>query len=215
MISEVIEFLKSNYEVSQKNVGKYALIKKNMMKFDISSYDVKGIGSFSYVKMSGMFGLIKMDSLIFTPLCVDAPLWSIDRMAAMGNDILYIEAYDLTLETGRDYPSIATLKEKYSYLPNVDRKEYWFQNLIINGTITKKGKKLSAEYNKVMKDYCEAFVKIMAESKPCEVSEKRKPVQEYVDGLFEKGSPTVEQFTKLMDKAETKDMYERFIFSSK
>ena len=73
-------------------------LKVSGMNFHIRSFTAPGLGHVSEMTASGFFGLMKMDTLIITPTEVDMPLFSYDRVLAMGNDTLIFELYDTLLE---------------------------------------------------------------------------------------------------------------------
>ena len=94
MTDKLLDIIKSEYTLSDIDVGEFSSIKANGMKFDIRAYYAKGLGHVSVMKASGFFGLMKMDTLIINPKEKDLPLYSYDRIFAMGNDTLIVELYD-------------------------------------------------------------------------------------------------------------------------
>lgn len=60
------------------------------MKFIIEAYNIKDFGHLSIMKATGFFGLMKMDTVIINPKYVDLPLYSYDRIFAMGSDTLIV-----------------------------------------------------------------------------------------------------------------------------
>ena len=61
-------------EVKKRDMGAFATIKRSGMRFDLTSYEWNGIGYLSTIETKGFLGLMKMESLIFTPLEMDVPL---------------------------------------------------------------------------------------------------------------------------------------------
>jgi hypothetical protein len=64
------------------------------------------------MKASGFFGLMRMDTLIINPTEIDLPLYSYDRIFAMGNDTLIVELYDTLIGEYSD-AELKAVKESY------------------------------------------------------------------------------------------------------
>ena len=103
-------------------------LKVSGMKFQIRSYYVKGLGHVSAMIASGFFGLMKMDTLIINPTEVDMPLFSYDRVLAMGNDTLIFELYDTFLGQ-TDMSALDGVKASAAYLPDHDLGEHWYDSI--------------------------------------------------------------------------------------
>ena len=54
------------------------------MRFFVKAYRADGLGHVSVMRAKGFFGLMKMDTLIIVPKEKDLPLYSYDRIYAMG-----------------------------------------------------------------------------------------------------------------------------------
>lgn len=214
VIDKVINKLSETYPLEEMDIGEYALIKKNGMKFNVHSYEVGNVGCVSTLKMSAMLGLMKMETVVFSPLGVDAPLFSFDYIKAMGNETLLIEIYDLTVNKGKKYPNLIELKECYSALPDHELKPCWYDDLRVEGTISKRSKKCTAEFNRAVDRYLDEFMNILQNAEAVDEPSKRAVIKEYVDGLFDKGSPTTAQFNKILGEEKARDMYGKYIFFS-
>ena len=124
MLSKIGEF----FPLQVQNPDEVKRMKVSGMTFDISTYRVEGLGHVSGMIASGFFGLMKMDTLSITPMDVDMPLFSYDRVLAMGNDTLIFELYD-TLLGEPDMSPVARVKEKYKDLPDHDLGEHWYDSI--------------------------------------------------------------------------------------
>ena len=67
------------------------------MQFRVRRFYADGLGTVSAMVAAGFFGLMKMDTLIITATEKDMPLFSYDRVYAMGNDTLIFELYNTLL----------------------------------------------------------------------------------------------------------------------
>lgn len=214
VIEKVINKLKESYQLKEIDIGEYASIKKFPMKFKIKSFKVGEVGYVSILNMSAMFGMMKMETVVFSPLTVDAPLFSFDLIEAMGNDTIIVDIYDLAVNKGKPYPSLVALKEKYKELPQYDLKPCWYDSLRVDGVLAKKGKKIRPQLENATDDYIDEFMNILKTAELCEVAPKRAVIKEYVDGLFDNGAPTTEQFNKILGEEKARDMYGKYIFFS-
>ena len=210
---DFIGLLKETYTVTERNIGAYAVMKKNGMKFNISSYEVEGVGNMSYFTMTAMLGLMKMQTVVFTPLTVDAPLFSFDYINAMGNETLMLELYSTQL-SDINVSSLDKIKADYTHLPDHDLGSHWYDHLKMSPTLAKKGKKLKAEYQKLCEDFFRGYIGVLGTAVPCDRSEKQQKVREYTNGLLENGGPATDQFRKLFGEDATVELFTKYIFSS-
>lgn len=210
---DFIGLLKEKYTVKERNIGAYAVMKKNGMKFNISAYEIEGIGNMSYFTMSAMLGLMKMQTVVFTPLTVDAPLFSFDYINAMGNETLMLELYSTQLGD-IDVSSLDEIKARYHALPDHDLGSHWYDHLKMSPTLAKKGKKLTEDYKKLCEEFFRGYVTVLSTAAPCERGPKQEKVREYTNGLLNNGGPATDQFRKLFGEEATVELFTKYIFSS-
>ena len=212
----MIDFLspiEKKYKVTERNIGRYSVMKKSGMKFQISAYEIEGIGNMSYFTMTAMFGLMKMQTVVFTPLTVDAPLFSFDYINAMGNETLMLELYRTQLGD-IDVTALDEVKARYLALPDHDLGSHWYDHLKMSPTLAKKGKKLTAEYQKLCEEFFRAYIGVLGSSVPCDRAEKQAKVRDYTNGLLHHGGPATDQFRKLFGEEATVELFTKYIFSS-
>ena len=94
MTTQILNLIKSKYPLTPIEAGDMATLKASGMKFSVEAYKAEGLGHVSVMRAKGFFGLMKMDTLIINPTAIDLPLYSYDRILAMGNDTLIVELYD-------------------------------------------------------------------------------------------------------------------------
>ena len=70
----ILNELRRDFTVRERDVGPYALLKKSGMTFRISAYEIGGLGSMSVIDMSAMLGLMQMESFILTAEEKDVPI---------------------------------------------------------------------------------------------------------------------------------------------
>lgn len=212
-INDFIGKLSSQFKVSERNLGEYARVKKSGMDFEIHGYEIEGIGKMSTLSMKAMLGLMKMETLIVSPMEVDTPLYSFDWVRAMGSDTLIIELYDTQLAPC-DLGAFDAEKAKAAALPDNDLGQHWYNYLHLSPTVSKKGKKGKVDYSPLIEGYTEEFIKLLKCSAPCDKAAKQKKIYDYTDGLLTNGGPACDQFKKMIGEEKTRELFMKYIFSA-
>ena len=213
MTDKLLNLIKEKYPLTEIDCGDFAKMKVNGMRFSISAYKAEGLGHVSVMTAIGFFGLMKMDTLIINPTELDLPLYSYDRIFAMGNDTLIVELYD-TLSGEYSEAELEAAKAKYSTLPERDPGEHWYDSIKLPCSISKKGKKAHTESLDAMTvDHFDAYLKSGVNSGDPAVKQDKARV--YVNGLIEKGGPSTDVFKKSIGEAKTRELFENILFGTK
>ncbi len=211
MISKLLNAISDMYPLIEKGASGFDGIKVKGMKFAINSYEAKGLGHVSTMCAKGFFGLMKMDTLIITPKDKDLPLFSYDRIKAMGNDKLYVEFYDTCVE-GPNLKAIDDLLSKYSDIPKAEAKKQWYDDIKLSQTTTFVGKKKDSDvFDKMALEFMNAFVCIDAKD-VTDHETKEKKTSVYVDGLLNNGGPATDVFLNSVGKEKTTELFKKVLF---
>ncbi|MCF0145927.1 MAG: hypothetical protein HUJ73_05010, partial [Eubacterium sp.] len=151
---------------------------------------------------------------------VDLPLLSFDGILAMGSYTAMTEFYDTTLSGSFDQAPYQTVKDSLSDLPDMDPGSNWYDNIQFPCSFFKKGaaEEVSAPLNEAVLSVFSSFfaaAAACAKLSPEESEEKRRKGEDYVNGLFDKGGPTAEVFTKAMGAEAARAFYHETIFGTK
>ena len=119
MTDQLLNAIRAKFPLHEIDAGSFSKLKAKGMKFDVHAYEAKGLGHVSVMRASGMLGMMKMDTLIINPTALDLPLYSYDRILAMGNDTLIIELYDTTVEPLK-YDALEAVNAANRSLPERD-----------------------------------------------------------------------------------------------
>lgn len=210
MTNKILDLIKVKYPLSPIDAGDMSTLKASGMKFSVEAYKAAGLGHVSVMRAKGFFGLMKMDTLIINPTEIDLPLYSYDRILAMGNDTLIIELYD-TLVGDYSEDGMISVKEKFASLPERDPGEHWYDSIKLPSSISKKGKKITAELDKMTLEHFEAY--LASSSAPVESGESKKDMAAvYVNGLLEKGGPSTDVFKKELGVEKTTKLFREILF---
>ena len=211
MIEKLLALIGERFPLAAQNCDKFAEMKVSGMKFSISAYEAKGLGHVSVMRAVGMMGLMKMDTLIINPTEIDLPLYSYDRIFAMGNDTLIVELYD-TLLTEYSESALLAAKDAYADLPERDPGEHWYDSIKLASSISKKGKKKHlSRMNDLAFQHFEAYIDSDA-SAVSDNTAKQSKAAVYVDGLFELGGPSTDVLTKAIGQEKTAELFNKVLF---
>ncbi len=215
MTEQMLRAIGNAFPMQEHSCGEFAQQKVSGMKFQIRRFTAEGLGSVSVMTAAGFFGLMKMDTLIITPTAVDMPLYSYDRVLAMGNDTLIFELYD-TLLGNTDLSSLEKVKESYKALPEHDLGAHWYDSIKLAVSLSKKGKKVhSAAFDKCTIEYLEAYLAVAKTAATCDADEKREKASVYVEGLLKNGGPSTDVFKKGIGEEKTGELFRKVLFATK
>ena len=216
MTEKLLSLISKRHPLTEIDCGEFAKMKVSGINFNISAYKAEGLGHVSVMRAVGMLGLMKMDTLIINPTELDLPLYSYDRIFAMGNDTLIVELYDTLLgEFSED--KLLERKEGFYYLPERDPGEHWYDSIKLKSSISKKGKKkdVSNGFEYLTMEHLYAYL-YSSEAKPVQDCEKKQEkARFYVDGLITKGGPSTDVFKKSIGEERTRALFENILFGTK
>lgn len=189
-------------------------LKVSGMDFQIRTYCAPELGHISVMEATGFFGLMKMDTLIITPTEKDMPLFSYDRVLAMGNDTLIFELYD-TLLGNTDLSVLEQVKQDAQYLPDHDLGAHWYDDIKLPVSLAKKGKKLhSAAFDVTATHYLAQYLVAAKNAPVCEAAPKREKASVYVEGLLTNGGPSTDVFKKGIGDEKTAQLFRKVLFAT-
>ncbi len=214
MIKTFLEKAKALSEVTEIDVSSYRKMKKNGCSFLIHDYELKGYGRFSTIEMKAMFSLMKMETIVFTPLEKEMPLLSYDLISAFSKHTLLLELYDTKVDTIPDLSRMDSVKEKYSSLKDNIPEKRWYDSMKLSPTLSKKGGK-KKDYEALASEWISSYFQILSSAPNLEKDKKREKTLQYVDGLFANGGPSTEQFSRMFTKEVAYNLFTKYIFNAK
>jgi hypothetical protein len=211
MLDKLLKKIKEKYILEEVDVNEFSSFKAKGMKFSVQAYHAKGLGHISVMKAVGFFGLMKMDTLIIVPNEKDLPLYSYDRIFAMGNDTLIVELYD-TIVNKFSVSALDFVKNKYNHISERDPGEHWYDYMKLSQSISKKGKKkVSKELDLLALEHFDAYLD-METLELTDFRKKNELSSKYVKGLLEHGGPSTNVFIKMFGQEKTKNLYRDILF---
>ncbi len=212
MTEKLLNILEKEYPLEEIDVGDMSTLKANGMTFSVKAYNAVGLGHVSVMRAKGFFGLMKMDTLIVNPTEKDLPLYSYDRIFAMGNDTLIVELYDTFLGEFSE-SGLNSVKEKYASLPNRDPGEHWYDSIKLDSSISTKGKKdLTGTFDELTLKHFEAYLAEGGKADSPDREAKLKKAAYYVNGLLRNGGPSTDVFKKALGEEKTEALFNNVLF---
>ena len=213
MIKYFYQAAANRYTLMRTNPGEFSRIRGKGMKFRVRSYQAQGGGSLCFLKMKGFWGLMKMETAVFSPIEVDGPLFSMDYIEAFGRQTLLFELYDTSL-SHPDFTDLLPIKEAYSHLPSFKPGKHWYDYLTLPASDYKRGKNLKKDLKAYVTDFSERYFDILHTCRPCDPEEKKKKNAEFADGLLKNGGPAVNQFVKIFGREKTALFLKKYMFGA-
>ena len=211
MFEKMMQLLQERYTLRAVDPGAFSAFRAKGMRFTVFAWNAEGLGSVSYMHAQGFFGLMKMDTLIVNPKDVDLPLYSYDRILAMGNDTLIAELYDTTVG-GFTAPALDRVVAEAAGLPDRDPGVHWYDDIRLPQSISKKGKKArTPAFDELALDHMRAWLN--ADCPPLtDKPAKRARTEAYVNGLLEHGGPSTDVFLKEFGPEKTAQLFRKVLF---
>lgn len=200
------------FQPVRKEMGDLSAVKAKGMHFEMESYEVKGAGSLCLISMKGMAGLMKMESASFTPSCLDGPILSTDRIHLPWKEILLIEIYRTTL-TEQPFAELDAVRARYGRLPSYTPAESWYSGLLLPvSAYYRGGRGIRDELDRFSREYCEAYIDLLAACPACDPAEKARANAVLPEGLLKNGGPAVNQFKAMIGEEKTAEFIRKYMF---
>lgn len=184
------------------------------MNFEVWAFHAEGLGHVSAMAASGFLGMMKMDTLIINPTEKDMPLFSYDRVHAIGNDTLICELYD-TLLGEVDLSRVEAVKNTCTDLPDHDLGQHWYDPIKLSVSLAKKGKKpLTPAFDRCAIEYLQCFLEDAENADYCDPAGKQAKASVYVEGLLTNGGPSTDVFKKSIGPEKTAELFRRILFGT-
>ncbi len=214
MTDRMLAIIDKAFPLAEQDCGAYKKMKVSGMGFTIRRFQAEGLGAVSVMVASGFFGLLKMDTLIITPTEKDMPLFSYDRVHAMGNDTLIFELYD-TLLGSADLSALEEVKKQAAYLPDHDLGEHWYDSIKLPQSLSKKGKKAqTSSFDTTAIHYLTKYLETAQSAAACQAAPKREKASVYVEGLLKNGGPSTDVFKKGIGDEKTAALFRKVLFAT-
>ncbi len=214
MMNTLLDNITKQFKLNELEAGEFQKLKASGMTFTIRWFYAEGFGNISVMSAKGFFGLMKMDTFIVNPIEKDLPLFSYDRIHAMGNDTLILELYDTILDKC-ELSKVTAVKEQYHNLPEHDLGSHWYDDIKLKESASKKGKKSDTQqFDAFTKAYFAAYMDGAKDLPDCDSDKKKEKASVYVEGLLNNGGPSTDVFKKAFGEEKTAKLFRKILFGT-
>ena len=185
------------------------------MSFTARRYDARGLGSVCLMEASAPGGVMAMTTLIVNPFEVDAPLFSYDRIQAMGADMLYLELFDTTL--GHAFPAewMEAARSACAAVADLDPGRHWYDDMRVGTPIVKRGAAADkAALDAASRRFIEDYLTQCKAAPACDEDEKRAKASVYSEGLLKNGGPATDPVKAALGEEATARFFRNTLFGT-
>lgn len=214
-LDQMLDRIAKSFELEEKEAGEFSCAKVSGLTFHIRSFYAKGLGNVSIMTGKGMLGLMAMDTLVINPFELDSPLFSYDRIHAMGNDTLLLELYETRLDKTQSLSDVDYVVKAFGDIPNEVVPERWYKSITLAQSIKKKGKKvLTSRFDDMAEKYLDAYIEVLKRAPACDIVAKTKAAGIYTEGLLNNGGASTDAFLKAKGKDYTARLFRDYLFGT-
>ena len=211
MKETIIRKLGNRYLLKERDMGELAHIHKFPYDFTCKAYDIDGVGNLFFIDMKAMFGLMKMETSVITPIEKDLDFCNLDIVEAMGNHTCMFEMYKTSL-TEADLSAYEDIKKRYASLPAYESSPRWYDELKLSSCISKKGKKILGKAEKMMEECLDQYMVLLEKAPLCDKGRKNAANKVYVERLLSEGGAAVDSMNKILGPEKTARLIRTFMY---
>lgn len=208
-MNRYVDRINAHFGSRKLDAGEYAHFRMNGMTFECEAYELEGLGRLSHLSGRLPLSLMRIDSLIISPLEKDLPLMNIDLMKVFGNRSIYLELYDLGQEE-RLEEAFQKIKERYLNASS-DSGSHWYDGIRYESSLIMK-KKDQRIIDEAITAYLDEYLKLADKAKPADHKKIKEALRAYSHGLAEKGGPATDVFIKSWGKEKTIVFFDEVLF---
>ena len=177
-----------------------------IMRFNTSQFRVAGMGNLFIMETNVMMGLMKLSTVVFTPLAKTAlPFLLIDGMIMGKKNLCYVEYYDLTPDDC-DIAGSQTQRAEFADIPDYHEREAWYISRRTPYSLIKGGKGVDGQALEEMVLACVG--RYLASEKPCDNPEKHYlNLADFQHEMLKKGNPSSATLKRLLGEEGAERMF--------
>ena len=213
MIDNLLDLINSYYPLKELDIGEYKSFDLNGMNINCGCYSSE-LGNIAYIK--GGSAMMHLDTLIISPIYKDTYLYSYDRVKAFGSDNILTELYDVLIDKDNNDLSdkLNTLLEDYKDIPNVEHTSNWYDSILLDVSINKKGSvELSNRFDTLAYDYLKEYLDNSSKTIECDQTKKKELIKQYCDNLLNNGGASTDVFIKSKGKQFCEGLFHKVLFN--
>lgn len=205
-----------DFSLSRVDLGENSRLRVGPMTFSLAQWKVEGVGNLSVMAGSALLGLMKMDTVILTPLDRDAPLFSYDRIRVLGADTMLVELYDTQVEGAacleESLAELGDLKASLSDIGDYTQGARWYDAIRLPQSLAKKGRGVSERLDRAALKAAGLYSALLSQAPRCGREEKTEKTMAYVQGLLTHGGASTDLFVKKLGQSRTAYIFRHILF---
>lgn len=208
--------IENDYKLKPLEAGEFKDFQMNGMDFHVDRYEIEGLGYVTWMTASGMNGAMKMDTVILNAFEKDLPMFSYDRINAMGKDTIIVEIYDTMLDKAYSSKGFEEASKKLASLPDMPANgEHWYDAIRYKESIAKVAEAKDAQLlDETLLAFLEQYLKEAKNAPNCDRAAKIIKASEYPTNLVEQGGFAADNYIKAIGKEKTREFFRNVLFNA-
>lgn len=209
--------LKNSFELSKKDLGTDERLSKRGMTFTTEAWDIAGVGHLCVMRMKGLAGLMRMETVIIAPTHVDMPLFNIDWIRAFGKETQIAELYNDQLQPWPDVcqAEFEQIRIQHNDIEDMQSEGHWYDDILYPCSCAKQGKGVTAQLSNIAQDYVASYVAQLSVFPACDCKRKAAKVRAFAERLYSEGGPAVKMVTQLFGQETAKRLIVQHMYGVK
>ena len=218
MTDTMLSLIGTAFPLTERSAEEYAKANVAGMDFSVRCFDAAGLGNVSLMHgelPKGAPFVMAMDTIVINPFDKDMPLFSYDRIHAGGQEQLFLEMYNTTLNHVPDMSGLDEVNKEYSDLPDSPVASGWYDHLRYKQNVKKAGPEaLSSRMDLYTEKYLTAYLRICAAAPSCDHEAKKNAASVYTEGLLTNGGASTDNFVKAKGIEFTQGLFRKVLFAT-
>ncbi|MBQ9870528.1 MAG: hypothetical protein IJM27_01225 [Eubacterium sp.] len=212
----VLQLLSKKYPINVCDIGDDARLSKKGINLLTESYDVQGLGHLCIMRMTGLAGLMGMETVVLSTTTKDVPLLNLDWLCIFGKEIQIAELYDVQIEfqPERLLSKFQQIKDRDAEIKDYTSDEtHWYDDIRYSCAYGKMGRrKVSGKLHRAGRDCARVFLAQTAAAPDCDPTVKMEKVRDYAEKLYAGGGPAVDMITGMFGEETAKRLVLRHMY---
>ena len=192
------KLLSKHFEITPADIGEDARLTYKGITLNTEAFQVEGVGKLCIMDLKAGFGIIRMETVVLTPINKDEPLFNLDWMKIMGKEIQICELYDTCAQPCSE--DIIMQWEKVTCrdadIKDSSWERYTYHDYLLPCTYHKSGRGAGKRFTCTAYNSLQTLVDRLLAAPECSADERSERVHAFAEKLFEANGPAVDTIKK-------------------
>lgn len=201
----VLRELQKNYQVKKQNIGAGAILKGNNLLIETQSYEIEKLGHLCILTMSGLMGLLRMETVVLSVREKDVPLIKMDAVQFASFKSRTVGLYDTLLSPldGELERLCTIIKKKDSDLKDYEAEDHWVSSVKLPFSYAKATNRKSTRTELSSMKYLQAFLMEAENAEACDPAAKAEKIRSFAQGFLNSDEPMVVEMRRMFGDQPT------------